>query len=68
MSAAASPEQPGQALRVGHTQGRVLLGLQDRTLGFSPPEALALAALLLQHASEILSERSIVQKAIEGDG
>lgn len=52
-------------LKVGHHEGKVILGAGETTLAFNPPEALALASLLLRHASEILAGHVIVDAAIK---
>ena len=56
---------PSNSLRVGNSAGKVIVGIGPVSYGFDPPEALALASLLIRHASEIWAQRSMVEKALQ---
>lgn len=63
------PQQPASnSLKVGNTQGKVVLAIGDRTYGFDAPEALALASLLIRHASEVWKQQKMVEDAVETVG
>lgn len=52
-------------IKVGNKDGRVLIGLGESAFAFDAPEALALASLLIRHASEIWAGRQMVDRIIE---